>query len=108
MDRVVSHLHGPRRYVSPLIVTREYSIRELLPWDTKYTLCSGRIGAAYYDPTTARVLVLDDSEESVHYELCKTSTLVLSLGIAMRYTIDTRYSGGASTTRHRSRELKGR
>lgn len=32
---------------------------------------SGRIGGAYYDPTTCTIYVLDDCQETGHYDLTK-------------------------------------
>lgn len=35
---------------------------------------SGRIGAAYYDPVTSKIYVLEDSQENAQYDLTRTGT----------------------------------
>lgn len=37
----------------------------------------GKVGGSYYDPISCKLYVLDDSQESAHYELTQMRTLLL-------------------------------
>lgn len=73
-----SHLTGLSRRNMPIVRLPHILI---LCWLNRL---SGRIGAAYYDPITSKVYVLEDSQENAQYDLTRTGTSLLTIKLLAR------------------------